>query len=305
VTDKPRRLDLALIKLHPELSRRQAQAAIEKGQVVVDGRVSREPGESVTDQAEIRWDRNRKATPKTRISLPLLYADEDLVIVDKPAGLLSVPTSPDATNEDTALARVLDYARHRRPHRPFAGAVHRLDRDTSGALAFALNVETRTALRALFREHRIERRYAAIVLGSPRTDQGTIDAPIHAAYEGGRRRIARPDEPSREAVTRFKVLERFEGGALLEVELETGRQHQIRLHLAHVGLAVLGDPVYGRAPRSATAPRAPRAPAPPRQMLHARTLALRHPRTGASIRVESPLPADFREALKRLRRGLR
>jgi len=294
---KPTRLDIALIRLHPELSRRKAQDAIEKGQVSVDGRVAREPGESVPEQAEIRWDRNRKATPKTRISLPLLYADEDLVIVDKPAGLLSVPTSPDATDEDTALARVLDYARHRKPRKPFAGAVHRLDRDTSGALAFALNAETRTALRGLFRDHRIERRYAAIVSGTPRADQGKIDAPIHDAYAGGRRRIARPGEPSRQAVTRFKVLERFEGGALLEVELETGRQHQIRLHLAHVGLSVLGDGVYGR-------PGA-RVPGAPRQMLHARTLAFSHPRTAAAVRVESPLPSDFREVLKRLRRGLR
>jgi 23S rRNA pseudouridine1911/1915/1917 synthase len=261
--------------------------------VSIDGRVSREPGERVAENAEVRWDRNRKATPKTRISLPLLYADDDLVIVDKPAGLLSVPTSPDAKDEDTALARVLDYAGHRRPHRPFAGAVHRLDRDTSGALAFALNAGARGALRELFREHRIERRYAAIVTGSPRTDQGTIDAPIHDAYQGGRRRIARPGEPSREAVTRFKVTERFEGAALLEVELETGRQHQIRLHLAHIGLTVLGDPVYGR---GATAPA-------PRQMLHARTLAFSHPSTGAAVRVESPLPPDFLEILKRLRRG--
>jgi 23S rRNA pseudouridine1911/1915/1917 synthase len=261
--------------------------------VSVDGRVSREPGERVTEEADVRWDRNRKATPKTRISLPLLYADDDLVIVDKPAGLLSVPTAPDARDEDTALARVLDYARHRTPRRPFAGAVHRLDRDTSGALAFALNAETKRGLRDLFREHRIERRYAAIVLGSPRADQGTIDAPIHDAYQGGRRRIARADEPSREAVTRFKVLERLAGGALLEVELETGRQHQIRLHLAHIGLQVLGDPVYGRA--------AKKAPDVPRQMLHARTLAFSHPRTDAAVRVESPLPPDFREALKRLR----
>lgn len=307
MSDKPTRLDLALIRLHPELSRRQAQAAIEKGQVSIDGRVSREPGERVTEAAEVRWDRNRKATPKTRISLPLLYADDDLVIVDKPAGLLSVPTSADAKNEDTALARVMDYARHRQPHRPFAGAVHRLDRDTSGALAFALNAETKSALRDLFRDHRIERRYAAIVLGAPRADQGTIDAPIHDAYEGGRRRIARGDEPSREAVTRFKVLERFAGGALLEVALETGRQHQIRLHLAHVGLSVLGDPVYGRATDKSAKAASPRvasrqAPAAPRQMLHARTLAFSHPRTGASIRVESPLPPDFREALKQLRR---
>jgi 23S rRNA pseudouridine1911/1915/1917 synthase len=288
-----RRLDLALIALHPELSRRKAQDAIEKGQVSIDGRVAREPGERVPPAAEVRWDRNRKATPKTRISLPLLYADDDLVIVDKPAGLLSVPTAPDASGEDTALARVLDYARHRSPRRPFAGAVHRLDRDTSGALAFALNPATRSGLRDLFREHRIERRYVALVAGTPSADQGRVDAPIHDAYEGGRRRIARPGEPAREAVTRFQVLERFAGTAMLEVELETGRQHQIRLHLAHLGLSVLGDAVYGRNAK----------PAAPRQMLHARTLAFVHPRTGTAVRAEAPLPADFDAVLKRLRRA--
>jgi 23S rRNA pseudouridine1911/1915/1917 synthase len=249
----------------------------------------------VADGVEVRWDRNRKATPKTRISLPLLYADDDLVIVDKPAGLLSVSTSPDAKGEDTALARVLDYARHRSPHKPFAGAVHRLDRDTSGALAVALDPGTRRDLRALFAEHRIERRYVAIVSGAPRTDQGTIDAPIHDVYKGGKRRIARPGEPSREAVTRFVVTERFEGAALLEVTLETGRQHQNRVHLAHLGIPVLGDTVYG--------PEKARGPGAPRQMLHARILAFAHPRTGSSIRVDAPLPEDFKAVLARLRRA--
>ncbi len=219
------------------------------------------------------------------------------MIVDKPAGLLSVATSPDAKDEDTALARVLDYARHRSPRKPFAGAVHRLDRDTSGALAVALNLETRRGLRALFADHRIERRYVAIVSGAPRTDQGTIDAPIHDTYKGGKRRIARPGEPSREAVTRFVVSERFEGAALLEVTLETGRQHQIRVHLAHLGMPVLGDPVYG--------PEKPRGPGAARQMLHARVLAFAHPRTAASIRVDAPLPADFEAVLARLRRPAR
>ena len=214
--------------------------------------------------------------------------------MDKPAGLLSVSTSPDAKGEDTAVARVLDYARHLRPHKPFAGPVHRLDRDTSGALAVALDPTTRRELRALFADHRIERKYAAIVAGSPRTDQGTVDAPIHDVYKGGKRRIARPGEPAREAVTRFVVVERFPAAALLEVTLETGRQHQIRVHLAHLGLPILGDTVYG--------PETARGPGAPRQMLHARVLAFEHPRTAASIRVDAPLPDDFRAVLARLKR---
>src|SRR5687767_10711365 len=161
------RLDLALIRLHPELSRRKAREAIEKGQVDVDGRTVVEPGHAVKEAVSIRWDVHRKARSRARSSLPLLHEDEWVVVVDKPAGLLSVPATPGGL-EDTVLARVMAYARHRRPGRPYAAAVHRLDRDTSGALAFALGPEARRALRDLFREHHIERHYLALVEGTPR-----------------------------------------------------------------------------------------------------------------------------------------
>ena len=290
------RLDLALIRLHPDLSRRKAREVIEKGQVDVDGATVTEPGTPVAGGAAIRFEPNRKARRHVRSSLPILFEDDWLVVVDKPAGLLSVPTASEA-REDTALGRVLDYARHRFPRRPYAGAVHRLDRDTSGALAFALRGDARAALRTLFREHRIERRYVALVEGSPRQDEGEIDAPLFEGYEGGRRRVARRGEPSREARTRFTVRERFPAGALLDVELGTGRQHQIRVHLSHVGLPVLGDSVYrgerGGAPGVAA----------PRQMLHARLLAFVHPFTGARVEVASPLPEDLRRAIGALRRA--
>jgi 23S rRNA pseudouridine1911/1915/1917 synthase len=286
------RLDLALIALHPELSRRRAREVIEKGQVSVAGRTLTEAGESVDTDDDIVWDPNRRAVRRARLSLPILYVDDEVLVLDKPAGLLAVPTAPDAPDEDTALARVKDYARHRNPRHPYAGVVHRLDRDTSGALAFALSPEARGALRALFREHRMERRYVALVRGAPRADRGVIDRPIAESYEGGRRRIARPGDDARPAVTRYTVLERFEGAALLELELETGRQHQIRLHLAHEGWPILGDPVYGSASRGVPAPR---------QMLHARLLGFAHPLTGAPVRAESPLPEDFRRALLALR----
>jgi len=268
---------------------------IEKGQVDVGGQTLLDAGHMVEADAEIRWDPNRKARPRIRLGLPVLHADDGLIIVDKPAGLLAVPTAPEA-DEDTALARVQEYARRLRPRRPYVGVVHRLDRDTSGALAFALDPALRPALRALFREHRIERRYAALVAGHPRGDQGIVDLPLHEGYEGGRRRVARPGEESVPALTRWKVLERFPAAALLEVELETGRQHQIRIHLAHIGIPVLGDPVYG--PRAGG--RVPRAA--PRQMLHARVLAFLHPLTGLPVRAESPLPEDFQRTLQRLRR---
>jgi 23S rRNA pseudouridine1911/1915/1917 synthase len=291
----PLRLDLALIQHHPDLSRRRARDVIEKGQVTVAGRTVLEPGLLVEPTAPIAWDPNLKARSRVRSSLPLLHEDDDVLVVDKPAGLLSVPTAPDAQDEDTALARVREYVARLRPRRPYVGVVHRLDRDTSGALAFALSPPARAALRDLFRAHRMERRYAALVEGLPAADEGQVDAPIYDVYEAGRRRLARPGEPAHDARTRWRVVERFRAGALLEVELETGRQHQIRLHLAHLGLPIVGDPVYGREAR--------RRVIAPRQMLHARHLAFVHPLTGARVAAESPLPADFREALAALRRA--
>jgi 23S rRNA pseudouridine1911/1915/1917 synthase len=288
------RLDLALIKRHPELSRRRAREVIEKGQVTASGRTALEPGLLVEPSADVAWDPNLKARSRARSSLRLLHEDDDVLVVDKPAGLLAVPTAPGARDEDTALARMREYVARRRPRRPYVGVVHRLDRDTSGALAFALSPPTRAALRDLFRAHRMERRYAALLEGVPSADEGRVDAPIHDVYAAGRRRLARPGEPAHEARTRWRVVERFRAGALLEVELETGRQHQIRLHLATLGLPIVGDHVYGRSGRHPIAA--------PRQMLHARHLAFVHPVTGIRVEAESPLPADFRAALAALRR---
>jgi 23S rRNA pseudouridine1911/1915/1917 synthase len=290
------RLDLALIRLHPALSRRQAREAIEKGQVDVDGRTVQEAGADVPDSARVRWDQNRKARRRIRASLPLLYADEHFVVVDKPAGLLAVPSGPGREDEDTVLARIRDYARYANPRRPWAAAAHRLDRNTSGAMALALTPQARAGLRALFRAHRIERRYAALVRGTPKAERGQVDAPLAEGYVSGRRHVAPAEEEGRAARTRWRLVERFPQAALLEVELETGLQHQIRIHLAHVGMPVLGDTVYGDAARPSPAPA-------PRQMLHASLLALAHPITGEPVRVESPLPEDFRKVLSALRRG--
>jgi 23S rRNA pseudouridine1911/1915/1917 synthase len=301
------RLDLRLIAAHPGLSRRKARDVIEKGQVTVDGALTREPGVKVGAAAAIVWDPNRKAMSRARLSLPRLYEDDTLIVIDKPAGLLSVPTAPGKDDEDTARGRVLDYVAKLHPRRPFVGPVHRLDRDTSGALAFALAPGAREALRELFRRHAIVRRYLAIVrMRAGGADRGVIELPIHAEYVAGRRRVARPGEPSLEAATRWRVLERFEEAALVELELETGRQHQIRVHLATVGMPVLGDAVYGmerghpaRGSRADDRRRvaARRQLRPSRQMLHAALLELTHPLTGVKVRAESPLPDDFRATL--------
>jgi 23S rRNA pseudouridine1911/1915/1917 synthase len=287
------RLDLALIGRHPELSRRRARDVVEKGQVTVDGVLAREAGRDVDGGATILWDPHKKALPRARCSLPILHEDAHVLVVDKPAGLLTVPSAPGARDEDTALARVRDYAGRLRPRGSYAERVHRLDRDTSGALAFALSREARAGLVRIFRAHRIERRYLAIVDGEPRAEGGTVDAPLRESWVSGRRGVAHEGEKGWPARTHWHVRERLGGAALLEIELDTGRQHQIRVHLAHVGLPILGDPVYGR-PRSGR-------PLAPRLLLHARALAFDHPVTGARVAVESPLPEDFSHALALLR----
>jgi 23S rRNA pseudouridine1911/1915/1917 synthase len=292
------RLDLALIRRHPELSRRKARDVIEKGQVSVDGRTVLEAGLGVAEGAAVAWNPHLKARRRVRAPLPLLVEDEALLVVDKPAGLLSVPTTPGAEDEDTVLGRLLDYVKRLRPRRPYVGVVHRLDRDTSGALAFALDPPTRTALRALFKAHHIERRYEALVLGRPEADGGVIDAALYDGYVG-RRRVAAPGEPSHAALTRWRVLERLSGAARLEIELETGRQHQIRVHLAHAGMPVLGDAVYAPGAAHRLHLRVPR------QMLHARVLAFAHPQDARRVRAESPLPRDFERVLGALRRRAR
>ena len=290
------RLDLALVRRHPGLPRRKARDVIEKGQVAVDGRTVREPGHPVPEDAVVTWDPNRRALPKARLSLPALFEDEHLLVVDKPAGLLSVPTGTAAAGEDTVLKRVQEYLRRLRPRNPYVGRVHRLDRDTSGALVVALTPAARAGLIRLFARHRIERRYLALVDGVPRADEGTVDQPIREAYVGGRRGIAGPGEEGVAALTRWRVVERFARGALLEVALETGRQHQVRIHLAHLRLPILGDATYGP-PADHRSPVRARRP-----MLHARSLGFAHPITGEMVRVSSPPPEDFREAIRSLGR---
>ncbi len=290
------RLDLLLVRHHPSMSRRKARDVIEKGQVSVDGRLVREPGRDVAEDAAVVFDPNRKALPRARCSLPVLHEDEHVILVDKPAGLLTVPSAP-GLDEDTALRRVQDYARRLKPRGAYAERVHRLDRDTSGVLAFALSREARAGLIDTFRHHRIDRAYLAIVEGEPGTESGTVDAPLREAWVSGRRAVARPGEEQRPARTRWRVRERLPGAALLEVRLETGRQHQIRVHLAHVGLPILGDPVYGRPARE--------RPLARRSMLHAFRLAFAHPVTGERVSAESPPPEDFERALLALRRRSR
>ena len=273
------------------LSRRRAQDAIGAGQVDVGSTRIKDPGRRVEAVEPVSFHPNRRREQAIRLSLPCAYQADDLVVVDKPAGLLTVPTDGHS-DDDCVLNRLRADLTRVRGRQAYVGALHRLDRGTSGLVAIALSRECHAQGRAAFRDHAFVRRYLALVEGVPKATAGTIDLPIADEYEAGKRHIARDgDEPSRHAVTHYRVKERFAGAALLELELETGRQHQIRLHLRALGHPIIGDSVYGAKGRARDG----------RPFLHACMLAFPHPLTGQPIDCESDPPSDFAAALNRLR----
>ena len=282
------RLDLAVARTFG-LSRRAARDAVRAGRVDVDGAAVDEPGRELTADARVELHPNRPLQRRVRTRLSVLYEDKDVIVVDKPAGLLTVPTED--REKDTLWARVLHYLQHRYGGRPYAGIVHRLDKDTSGALVFARHRDALHALQDRFRTHAIDREYVALVAGAPK-DTGTFDADL-VREPGLRRSVAGRGETGRRAVTRYRTLERFPGAALVAIRPETGRTHQIRVHFSAGGHPVLGDRVYGTEGGAAAQA--------PRQMLHARALGFPHPRTGEPVSAASPLPDDFERVLAALR----
>jgi 23S rRNA pseudouridine1911/1915/1917 synthase len=220
------------------------------------------------------------------VELRIAYEDDQLLVVDKPAGVVVHPSPGHATG--TLVHGVVAHgAAGGHEERP--GIVHRLDRDTSGLLVVARSDEAHERLQRLVRRHGLERTYTALVRGRPRSRKGRIEAPIGRDRRDPTRQSLNTDSP-RDAVTHFELLELIDPHALLRVDLETGRTHQIRVHLAAIGLPVVGDPVYG-VPE----------PALGRQFLHASRLAFEHPFTGERLEVESPLPAELAGYLEELR----
>ncbi len=282
------RLDQAVSQKF-ELSRRAAREAVRSGRVDVDGKACDEPGQEVSPDAQLRFHADRPLRRHVKTRLVVLYEDDDVLIVDKPAGLLSVPT--EAREKDTLWSRALHYLQHRYGGRPHAGIVHRLDKETSGALVFARNRAAHHALQDRFRTHAIDREYVALVEGIP-ADSGTFDADL-VREPGLRRSIARPGQEGRRAVTRYRTVENLGNAALVSIRPETGRTHQIRVHFSAGGHPILGDRVYGRPGTGAKAA--------PRQMLHARRLGFPHPKTGENVSAEAPLPDDFEKVLSLLR----
>jgi RluA family pseudouridine synthase len=288
------RLDKRLKERRQELSWRQIREAIEKGQVTVDGRVEKDPGLDVRTGAEIDLNLNRPAQSRARASFDILHEDHDLIVLNKPAGLLSIPSSPDAgSSEDTVLRRVREYLQFKRGHKTYVGMLHRLDRETSGSLAVALSKDAHAAGRQLFKEHRFERHYLALVQGIPDPPAGTIHARISSGYQSGRRQLVDAQAPGLDAATDYKVRERLKDAALLELRLHTGRQHQIRLHLEKLGHPLIGERVYATPKTQDPGPKT-------RNMLHAWKLAFPHPLTGTRVAVEAPLPSDFTRVMRSL-----
>jgi 23S rRNA pseudouridine1911/1915/1917 synthase len=278
------------------LSRRAAQDAVRNGKVDLDGDRCDEPGQLVPPGAEIKFDPNRPKARKVNMQLNVLFEDEHLLIVEKPAGILTMPTA--LRERDTLLERVTKYLSIRYgSSRPYVGIVHRLDKETSGALVLARSGRALRGLQALFRAHDIERQYLAVAEGRVRQESGTIDLPLVTNNpEGTRRRVAEEPGEGRHAVTHYRVLERLGPKAtLLACWLETGRTHQIRLHLSAIGHPVAGDPVYKKQRRGGTLVQFGR------QALHAQTLGFVHPITGERVRVEVPPPHDLARLIESLR----
>jgi 23S rRNA pseudouridine1911/1915/1917 synthase len=307
------RLDRFLAQL-PEIgSRAVAERLLGGGAVLVDGQ-SRAKSYKLEGGEQVEFD--PPAPPASRLEpeamdLVVPYEDEHLLVVDKPPGivvhpapghtsgtlvhgLLALDAEAGSTGGQAAGARPEDRAAYGgtrggdEPERP--GIVHRLDRDTSGLLVVARSAVAHRRLQDLVRARGLTREYVALVAGRPRSRSGTIEAPIGRDRQDPLRHSLDTDVP-RDAVTHFAVEELFPHHALLRVTLETGRTHQIRVHLAAIDLPVSGDPLYGR----------PGDLGLERQFLHARRLAFTHPVTGAAVEVSSPLPPDLAAALATLR----
>jgi 23S rRNA pseudouridine1911/1915/1917 synthase len=288
------RLD-KLVSQRFKLSRRAAQEAILKGRIDLEGFLCEEPGKMVSPSAELIYNVNR---PKARrvIDSPIqvLYDDSYLVVLQKPPGVATTPSGD--WESDTIVSRVERYFAIRHGgQEPYVGVVHRLDRDTSGVMIFAKNPEITRKLQETWRAHEIGREYLAIVMDAPPKDSIVCRRDVVETGER-RRRLARQGEAGQSAVTHIELIEILSRrGALVRCIPETGRTHQIRLHLNSIGCPVFGDELYGRKVRNDQVK-------PPRLCLHAARLQFRHPVTGLEMEFDTQLPDDMAHFAQKLSR---
>jgi 23S rRNA pseudouridine1911/1915/1917 synthase len=293
------RLDQALAQLLPDYSRSRLKAWIDAGEVRVDGEVCRprdklNGGESVEVAATIE---EQTAAAAQAIPLVIVHEDKHVFMVNKPPGLVVHPGAgnPDRTLQNALLAHDPALATLSR-----AGIVHRLDKDTSGLLIVARTIKAHTALVRMLEAREIHREYEAICRGVM-TAGGTVDAPIDRHPTDRVRMAVR--HGGREAVTHYRVIKRYRAHTHVRVQLETGRTHQIRVHLSHAGYAIVGDRVYGgrlALPKGATEELRVALRDFPRQALHAAKLQLEHPVTGKPLEAQAPLPPDMQALLATL-----
>jgi 23S rRNA pseudouridine1911/1915/1917 synthase len=287
------RLDRYLADHAGLASRAAAERLIERGAVLVDGAAAhkslRLAGGELIELAEEAESLPTGPEAGSELAIPLAYSDEYVIVADKPAGVVTHPAPGVSGPTLVAALRGLGLRGGDDEQRP--GVIHRLDRDTSGLLVLTRSDEAYAALGEQMRARRIEREYIALVRGRPPSRRGTIDAPI-GRDRNDVGRMAVGGRAERPAVTHFELAEPLQGASLLRLKLETGRTHQIRVHLAAIGHPVLGDPTYG-VPGGQLGLR--------RQFLHAARLAFAHPADGRRMELESELPADLAEALERAR----
>ena len=287
------RADQFLAAALPQLTRSAAQKLLEEGAVTLNGRPVKKNYKTAPEDelVVVLPDPAPVDILPQDIPLDVVYEDEDVIAVNKPVGLV---VHPAAGHPDGTLVNALLYhcgnslSGINGALRP--GIVHRIDRDTSGLIIAAKNDSAHLALAAQLQDHSLYREYEAVCVGNLKQDQGTVNAPI-ARHPTDRKKMAVNFLQGREAVTHWTVLERFSGYTHIQCRLETGRTHQIRVHMAHTGHPLLGDVVYGsKKPWPGLAG----------QCLHARRLSFVHPRTGERLTLECPLPSWFQEVLTKL-----
>ena len=288
------RLDAFLARSVEGLSRSGAQKLLEEGCVLLRGKPGKKNDKlNVGDEISVRVPEPKEVeiTP-TEMALDIVYEDDDLLVINKPKGLV---VHPAAGHQDDTLVNGLLYALGDRLSgingelRP--GIVHRIDKDTSGLLAVAKNDFAHTMLASQLKDHTMARTYEAIVCGSFREDSGTVDAPI-GRHPTDRKKMCVTQRNSKEAVTHWEVVARYRGYTHIRCRLETGRTHQIRVHMAHIGHPILGDVVYGHKKTEL---------GQSSQCLHAGALCFQHPRDGRPVMVFAPLPRYFEEVLEKLK----
>jgi 23S rRNA pseudouridine1911/1915/1917 synthase len=297
-----RRFDQVLAELFPDFSRSRLTEWIKAGDALLGGRVVKPKeavrgGEAVALSVKMEIETDAQAED---IPLDILFQDEDVLVVNKPAGLV---VHPGAGNPRGTMVNALLHFDARLAELPRAGIVHRLDKDTSGLMVVARTLRAHTSLVEQLSGREVHRQYLAVVQGTMVAGT-TINAPI-GRHPTDRVRMAVVKEGGgRDAITHYRVREKFRAHTLVECRLETGRTHQIRVHMAHVRHQIVGDPLYGgafRLPKAATEELAARLHGFRRQALHAEKLTFRHPASGEPVTCEAPLPADMQGLLHDLR----